>query len=120
MRNSKVNIRKSKKIFTVMLQTEESRILTREMEQLYDDGLTMQQIADRYGIIKQAVQQRFSRAGIEKRRSFKSIDKISLEYVYNSGKSLEKVAKHFGVAAKTINQALEFYKIPKRARICSK
>lgn len=88
---------------------------TQEMARLYQStDLTMEQIGERYGIIKQAVHARFVRAGIPRRRRHQTINKERLKKLYEAGLSLKKIGKRFGTDAKVIRQSLKFHKIAKR------
>lgn len=93
---------------------------TREMAKLYlEDGLSYRQIGEIYGIIRQAVHQRFVRAGIERRLlKHQKIDKQSLERLYLVERiSLHKIAERLQVGLKVIKAALKFHKIPKRSPV---
>lgn len=87
------------------------------MAELYRDGFTLKQIGERFGLSKQAVDSRFKRLGIERRRLKRKyeVDKKTLEKLYLSDKlSLKKIAEKFGISYTTVERALKFYKIPKR------
>ncbi len=90
---------------------------TQEMAELYRQGKTMQEIADIYGIIKQAVHARFARAGIRRRYKYQSINKERLQQLYEENVSIAEIAKLLGADREIISQALSYYKIPKRGRL---
>jgi DNA-directed RNA polymerase sigma subunit (sigma70/sigma32) len=57
----------------------------REMAKLYENGMTLQEIGDRYGISRQRVQQRFRAAGLAqlvRPSKYTLIDKTRLETLY--------------------------------------
>jgi len=72
-----------------------------EMRRLFlNEGLTLQQVAERMGVSRQAVHSRFTRAGIPTRRP----DVVSLEVLNDTrrmyedeGFSIERIARHFGI-----------------------
>ncbi len=93
------------------------------MVELYENGMTQQEIGDRYGISRQRVQQRFKEAAlshIERPPKFTLIDKDCLETLYAGGRlAIAKIGEAFGVKSHLIRQALAFHKIPKRSSIKS-
>ncbi len=94
------------------------------MVELYENGMTLQEIGDRYGISRQRVQQRFKEAGlahIERPPKYTLIDKDRLETLYAGERlAIAKIGEAFGVKSHLIRQALDFHKIPKRNSIKSK
>ena len=93
------------------------------MVELYENGLTLQEIGDRYGISRQRVQQRFKEAGLAhlaRPPKYTLIDKDRLETLYAGERlAIAKIGEAFGVKSHLIHQALAFHKIPKRSSIKS-
>lgn len=93
------------------------------MIRLYENGMTLQEIGDRYGISRQRVQQRFKAAAlIHVRRppKYTLIAKNRLATLYAGERlAIAKIGEVFGVKSHLIRQALEFHKIPKRSSIKS-
>lgn len=94
-----------------------------EMAELYERGMTLQEIGDRYGISRQRVQQRFKDTGfshIERPPKFTLIDTKRLETLYLRKRlSVAKIGEALKVKPRIIRQALEFHKIPKRRSLTS-
>jgi predicted DNA-binding protein YlxM (UPF0122 family) len=89
------------------------------MAALYQQGWSLKQIGEKFGLSKQAVHQRFQIIGISRKdrdykRKFDKIDKSDFERLYSDGKSLNDIAEYFSTSAWTIQRTLKFYKIPKR------
>lgn len=99
--------------------TEKAR--TEEMAKLFEGGMTLQQIGDRYGISRQRVQQRFKEAGLAQLArppKYTLIDKDRLENLYAEELlTIARISEMFGVKSHLIHQALNFHKIPKRGSI---
>lgn len=100
-----------------MAKTEE----TREMARLYqEEGLTFQQIGDRFGISRQTVHERIRGMGIElpaRPSKAEAIDKKRLEDLYSiQNLSFAKVARALDTTPFVVLRALEKHRIPKRAR----
>ena len=93
------------------------------MVELYENGLTLQEIGDRYGISRQRVQQRFKEAGLAhlaRPPKYTLIDKDRLETLYVGERlSIAKICEAFGIKSHLVNQALKFHKIPKRRSLVS-
>lgn len=91
---------------------------TQEMTRLYQqEGETMQAIAGRFGVIKQTVQARLSRAGIKGRIKHQLIDKSTLERLYQQNISLQEIAVQLRTNIRVVRAALKFHRIPKRQPI---
>lgn len=97
---------------------------TRQMVELYRDGVSLENIGKKFGMTRQGVRERFIKAGIPRRGKFKykdkekDIDKARLEKLYLEDKmSLTKIAGVFSVNAAAVNRALKFHQIPKRRPI---
>ena len=88
--------------------------IIREMEELYDGGMTLEQVGERFGITRQGVRHRFVKAGIIRRRPA-PIDKKRLETLYSADKlPIPKIAAVFSVSIGKIQRALKTYEIPRR------
>ena len=92
---------------------------TKEMADLYQQGWSLKQIGEKFGISRQAVQQRLQKIGISRKdknwgRKIDKIDKTDLQRLYSEGKNLYEIAEYFSTSASTIHWALKFHKIPKR------
>jgi predicted DNA-binding protein YlxM (UPF0122 family) len=100
-----------------------NKATTREMIKLYENGMTLQEIGDLYGISRQRVQQRFEDADatqFERPPKYTLINKDHLETFYVRERlSIAKIGDAFEVKSHLILQALEFHKIPKRCSINS-
>ncbi len=98
-------------------------VAIQEMVELYENGMTLQEVGDRYGISRQRVQQKFKEAGlahIKRPPKYTLIDKARLENLYAGERlAIAKIGEAFGVKSHLIHQALEFHKIPKRSSIKS-
>ena len=102
-----------------MQTTLQSQKKLAEMRRLYEkDELTLRQIADRFGITRQAVHQRLTRAGVNMRP--RSTRRMTLErdllydlYVVG-GKTIVEVAAAFGVSMSKILTELKRYGIGRR------
>lgn len=93
---------------------------TEEMIRLYrEEGLSMQQIGDRYGIIRQSVQARLARAGVARLPpKHARISKERLAALYADDRlSLGKIAAALETSLHVVRLALEFHRIPKRAPV---
>lgn len=93
--------------------------LTKEMADLYQQGWSLKQIGEYFGISRQAVHHRLQKLGISGRdknwgRKIYAIDKTELQKLYSDGKNLYEIAGYFSTSAATIHLALKFHKIPKR------
>lgn len=89
------------------------------MADLYQQGWSLKQIGEKFGISRQAVQQRLQKIGISRRdkergRKIDKIDRADLQRLYSDGKNLYEIAEYFSTSASTIHLALKFHKIPKR------
>jgi predicted DNA-binding protein YlxM (UPF0122 family) len=95
------------------MKTEDS---TKQMEQLYRKGWTLEEIGQKFGMTRQGVRDRFIRGGVEIRQpKYQRIDKEQLEQLYSDERfSVPKIAKVFFVTKPTILKALDFHGIPKR------
>lgn len=56
---------------------------TRKTAELYDGGMSLEQVGEAYGLTRQGVRHRFIKAGIVRRRR-KQIDKKRLETLYSA------------------------------------
>lgn len=101
---------------------------TLEMAALYEEGgLTLQQIADRYGVSKQTVSQRFSKIKVVRPPRPPAyppkcalIGKARLEHLYATEKlSIDAISRVLGTNSHVVYRALEFYEILKRRSIKS-
>ena len=91
---------------------------TVEMADLYKQGWTLKQIGEKFGLTRQAIQQRLQKVGISRRNKglepkFDKIDKSNLQRLYSEGKNLNYIAEYFSVSEWTIYEAIKFHKIPK-------
>ncbi len=83
-------------------------------------GLTLQQIGERYGMSRQAVDDRFRRMKIKPQplESVQKMNKEKLEHFYFEEKlPLVQIAAEFEVDVSIIRKALKRYKIPKRQHL---
>lgn len=96
---------------------------TKQMIELYRGGLTFKQIGERYGLTRQAVQQRLGYYGItiadrpkQNKVSSKvlAIDKARLEKLYSQKIPLDKILDELGIGIFVFYKALDFYGIPRR------
>lgn len=90
---------------------------TLEMAELRRKGLTFKQIGKKYGMTKQAVDDRFKTLKINPRPPAiqEKVDKSRLEKLYSEDSlSLNRIADEFGVGTAIIEKALKIYEIPKR------
>lgn len=91
--------------------------INQKMKTLYESGFSLEEVGNEFGMTRQAVRDRFMKAGIE-RRQLESVDKDHLERLYSVERtSLRKIAVFFGVSTGKIERALKFYKIPKRVSL---
>ncbi len=93
---------------------------TREMAELYQNGMTLESVGKRFGLTRQGVRHRFRQAGIERRSAakYKNIDKNRLEKFYLRDQlPVGKIASLFKVADSVIYRALKFHHITKRDSI---
>ena len=87
---------------------------TQKMAELYESGMTLEEIGALFGMTRQGVRHRFVKAGIERRRP-ESIDKKQLEILYSKKRlPIFKIAGIFSVSESKIKRALKSYGIPKR------
>ncbi len=86
------------------------RATTPELTELYENGMTYQEIGDGYGISGQRVQQRFKDAGLVHLQcppKYTLIDKVRLKTLYAEERlSIGKIGDPFGVNSHLIRQAL--------------
>lgn len=88
---------------------------TEEMAKLYDGGMTLEQIGERFGLTRQGVRHRFMKAGITRRRP-KSIDRDRLDVLYSKDRlPINEIADLFSASIGRIRRALKIYEIPRRA-----
>ncbi len=93
---------------------------TRQMVELYQKGMSLEDVGKQFGLTKQGVRYRFMKAGISRREKFKNIDidKGRLAKLYLEDKmSVSKIAGVFSVSETAIRHRLQHYQIPKRDRI---
>ena len=92
------------------------KVKVKEMANLYQKGLTLEQIGEKFHLTRQAVQQRLQKAGISRRGKckFDKIDKSELQKLYSDKKTLAEIADHFSVSICVVRKALKMYEIPKR------
>jgi hypothetical protein len=91
-----------------------SKDIIREMEKLYNGGMTLEQVGERFGITRQGVRHRFIKAGIIRRRPA-PIGKKRLETLYSADRlPIPKIAAVFSVSIGKIQRALKTYEIPRR------
>lgn len=91
--------------------------LTLEMARLRRSGLTLEQIGEKYGMSKQAVDCRFKKMLVKPHRPKPEtlIDKVRLKKLYLEDRlPLNQIAAELAVHQFIINAALRLYKIPKR------
>jgi hypothetical protein len=87
---------------------------TEAMAELYDGGMTLEQVGERFGITRQGVRHRFIKAGIIRRRPA-PIDKKRLETLYSVDRlPISEIAAVFSVSEGKVQRALKSYKIPRR------
>jgi hypothetical protein len=88
--------------------------IIREMAELYDGGMTLDQVGERFGITRQGVRHRFIKAGIIRRRP-EVIDRDHLEMLYSVDRlPIFKIADLLSVSIGKIQRALKSYGIPRR------
>ena len=88
--------------------------ITREMAELYNGGMTLEQVGKRFGMTRQGVRHRFMIADIIRRHP-KNIDKDRLEALYSKERlPIFKIAADFSVSENKIRKALKSYEIPRR------
>ncbi len=59
------------------------KVSTAEMAKLYEDGLSLEAIGQKFGMTKQGVRDRFIKAGIERHKTkYKQINREHLETLY--------------------------------------
>jgi DNA invertase Pin-like site-specific DNA recombinase len=92
---------------------------TRQMVELYRNGMSLEEVGRKFGITRQAVRERFIKAGVERRGKVKynhrEINKNQLEALYSGDRiSVAEIARLFSVDRATIGRALKFHEIPKR------
>lgn len=95
---------------------------TEQMAALYEKGgITLQQIADLYGISKQTISQRFSKIEIVRPvqlPQFAQIDKSRFQYLYQTERlAINKIGIILETNPSRIHQALGYYEIPRRESI---
>lgn len=85
-----------------------------EMKELYESGLSLEKVGERYGITRQGVRHRFEKAGIT-RRQLKTIDRDRLITLYSKDKlPILEIAALFRVSKGKIERSLKLYEIPRR------
>ena len=88
--------------------------IVRAMAELYDGGMTLEQVGERFGLTRQGVRHRFIKAGVIRRRP-EPIDKKRLETFYSVERlPIPKIAAVFSVSIGKIQRALKSYEIPRR------
>ena len=88
--------------------------ITQEMQKLYESGLSLAKVGERFGITRQGVRHRFEKAGIIRRQP-QSIDKDRLETLYSKTRlPIWEIAANFRVSRGKIKRALKLYDIPQR------
>ena len=92
---------------------------TAEMALLYQNGRSLAEIGEQFGMTRQGVRERFIKAGIARRKTkYEQIDKSRLDRLYSVDRLLiSKIADVFSVNPSIIRRALELYKIPRRPPI---
>jgi len=90
-----------------------------EIKRLYeDDRLTLDQIADRYSVSRQAVHERLTRAGVTMRSSAarrKVLGKGLLNRLYDvEGRTIAEISKELGVGTATVRGELRRFGIDRR------
>lgn len=91
---------------------------TRRLIELYETGLTLDQVGKEFGLTRQGVRYRLTAAGITPRRSkYRYLDKTLLKKHYLEDKlSIDKIAETLAVSRNVIKAALEYHNIPKQGR----
>lgn len=90
------------------------RDITQVMAELYESGMTLQEIGEQYGLTRQGVRHRFIKAGIIRRRP-EPIGKKRLETLYSIDRlPIFEIADLFSASIGKIQRALKFYEIPRR------
>jgi hypothetical protein len=92
---------------------------TENMIKLFQAGATLQAIGKEYGMTRQAVHYRLTKAGINTSQTkYERFDRTLLEKLYTEERlSLEKIAAIFSTYIDSILKALKFHKIPRRQNI---
>lgn len=86
----------------------------REMAKLYDDGMTLEQVGERFGLTRQGVRYRFVKAGIARRRPA-PLDRDRLDALYSKAKlPICEIAALFSVSQTKVKLASKTYEIPRR------
>jgi hypothetical protein len=97
-------------------------IKTDSLAELYEDGKTLEEIGNQFGISRQAVQSRLKRAGFERRpRGVKTksreLDRDVLIELYQNRKlPPSKIAEELNVTAPFVIRQLKKHNIPLRTR----
>jgi predicted DNA-binding protein YlxM (UPF0122 family) len=84
-------------------------------------GVTIPEIAKRFGVTKQAVYERLRKAGIRldsrKRSHYRALDKKKLKELYEQSIPVEEIARHFRAIPNIIRRELKYHRIPQRKEI---
>jgi predicted DNA-binding protein YlxM (UPF0122 family) len=89
---------------------------TAKMAKFYQNGLSLEAIGKQFGMTRQAVRERFIKAGIARRKNkYEQINKDRLETLYFKDKMpISEIADVFSVSPGIVRQALKFHKISRR------
>ena len=91
------------------------------LELYKNHGVTVPEIAERFGVTKQAVYERLRKAEIKldsrKRSNYRALDKEKLKELYAQGISVEEIARHFRTIPNIILRELEYHGIPRRKEL---
>jgi len=94
-----------------------ARDITQAMKELYESGLSLEEVGNQFGMTRQGVRDRFVKAGIACRpqTKYKHIDKERLRKLYSDEKlPLPEIADVFSVGVVVVRRALKYYAIPRR------
>jgi transposase-like protein len=83
-----------------------------QLTDLYDSGLTVAQIAARYGVCRETINSRLRAAGVTRRHPAKPIPMGETATLYRHGATLTDLAARYAVSAKTIKRRLAAAGVP--------
>lgn len=89
---------------------------TRQMEQMYKDGMSLAKIGKEFAMTRQGIRHRFVVAEISRRKNkYQQIDRAELEKLYCRERlQISRIADFFSVSQPIIQRALIYHKIPPR------
>ena len=89
---------------------------TRQMEQMYKDGMSMAKIGKEFAMTRQGIRHRLMVAEISRRKNkYQQIDRAKLEKLYCRERlQISRIADFFSVSQPIIQRALIYHKIPPR------